>query len=312
MRRSPHSLYISKEIFKTTHDFSLINAFFHTHEPYYSFPIPEHAHTFYEINVITEGVGKQTFQDKTFDVKKGDVFVLTPYIKHSYTTEDDSFSIFHILINPAFLQRYHDELHSLPGYSLLFETISRVITPKQEMFLHLSEEQMAYLLPEFNELVREQKSPYEGNEIQKIAKTFSVISYLSEALFNATKHKAATPELRTEPISILYTIEYIQTNFSQKIYSKDLAQMANMSHATYQRMFKKLCKCSPQEFIENYRLEKARELLLNASLSVTDIALLCGFFDSSHFSRVFKKHYKELPSNYRKTLQTEKNNSSQA
>lgn len=304
-RRSPHSLYISKEIFKTTHDFSLIKSFFHTHEPYYGFPIPEHAHTFYEINVITEGTGKQMFQDKTFDVKRGDVFVLTPYIKHSYTTTDSSFSIFHILINPAFLQRYHDELHSLPGFSLLFETISRVITPQPEMFLHLSEEQMEYLLPEFNELMREQKSNYLGNEIQKIAKTFSIICYLSEALSKATKHKAVTPELRTEPISILYTIEYIQTNFSQKIYSKDLAHLANMSDATYQRMFKKLCKCSPQEFIENYRLEKARELLLNSALSITDIALACGFFDSSHFSRVFKKHYNELPSTYRKNYNRE-------
>jgi len=52
----------------------------------------------------------------------------------------------------------------------------------------------------------------------------------------------------------------------------------------------------------NLRIERARELLSNPALSLTDIALDCGFSSHSHMTRVFRQFLGVTPSEYRRAL----------
>ena len=56
------------------------------------------------------------------------------------------------------------------------------------------------------------------------------------------------------------------------------------------------------DYIRKQRIEKAIELMLNSSYSLTEIAYLTGFSDQSHFTRIFKKSTGLNPSVYRKKL----------
>ncbi|SDE83773.1 helix-turn-helix transcriptional regulator [Phytopseudomonas seleniipraecipitans] len=69
----------------------------------------------------------------------------------------------------------------------------------------------------------------------------------------------------------------------------EVAEACAMSRSHFTRKFKESTCLSPHVWLRQQRVTKARELLLRSSLSLTDIAMECGFFDQAHFCRVFAK-----------------------
>ena len=64
-----------------------------------------------------------------------------------------------------------------------------------------------------------------------------------------------------------------------------LADKANMSRSTFIRHFERICGCSPHQYIQQYRLKKARELLAHSDKAFTAVAQECGFYDASHLRK---------------------------
>ncbi len=91
--------------------------------------------------------------------------------------------------------------------------------------------------------------------------------------------------------------EYILENFtSRDLNLPDLAAMCGMSEVHLRRLFHKVYKTSPLQFINSLRLNKARAMLENRDGTVINIAFSCGFADMYYFSRVYKKHFGYPPS----------------
>ncbi|BCX69021.1 helix-turn-helix domain-containing protein [Pseudomonas izuensis] len=78
-----------------------------------------------------------------------------------------------------------------------------------------------------------------------------------------------------------------------------LARECSYSRCHFSRAFKLSLGSSPHQYLLHLRVDKARKLLLNPSLKITDIAIDCGFSDSSHFSRVFSRCTGFSPSYWR-------------
>jgi signal transduction histidine kinase/DNA-binding response OmpR family regulator/ligand-binding sensor domain-containing protein len=81
---------------------------------------------------------------------------------------------------------------------------------------------------------------------------------------------------------------------------EDLEREIGMSHASLYRKFKGLLGKTPLEFIQQYRLKKAMELLVSGNHNVNEVAYMVGFSDPKYFSTVFKKHYGKNASDYLK------------
>ena len=86
-------------------------------------------------------------------------------------------------------------------------------------------------------------------------------------------------------------IEYLHQNFSEKITIDGLAERVYLSRSTFIRSFQVFCGCSPIQYLTKYRAKKAMELLENATMSKTEIAHSCGFYDLSHMERMIKKFH---------------------
>lgn len=65
-----------------------------------------------------------------------------------------------------------------------------------------------------------------------------------------------------------------------------------MSRSTFLRSFKELCNISPTEYLNNYRCEKAAEMLATHKYSKTAVAHSNGFYDLSHMERMLKKYHR--------------------
>lgn len=95
---------------------------------------------------------------------------------------------------------------------------------------------------------------------------------------------------------LLWTEEHL----SETITVPELAKAANICTRECQRIFAQYLHCSPTEYIMEQRIYKAAELLPDTELSITEIALCCGFSSPSYFSQRFRKCTGRTPKEYRR------------
>ncbi|NRB50573.1 MAG: helix-turn-helix transcriptional regulator [Saprospiraceae bacterium] len=80
----------------------------------------------------------------------------------------------------------------------------------------------------------------------------------------------------------------------------DLCRAVQLSHAHLYRKLKALTNLTPVQFIRYIRLKKARNLLENSSMNISEIAYAVGFSDPNYFSRIYHKEMGVTPSESRK------------
>ncbi|AET66127.1 DNA-binding domain-containing protein, AraC-type [Desulfosporosinus orientis DSM 765] len=95
-------------------------------------------------------------------------------------------------------------------------------------------------------------------------------------------------------------IEYITDYYNAKITIEDICQEIHLSPYYFMRMFKDATGQSPHEFLLTVRVGKAEEML-KKGISIQEAAKLCGFVNSAHFSKLFKKVMGIPPSEYKRS-----------
>ena len=95
-------------------------------------------------------------------------------------------------------------------------------------------------------------------------------------------------------------LDFIRKNYSYSLSVEGLAARCGVDRSQLFRVFKRYLGLSPQQYIIQYRLERAADLLRSTDLSVTQIQYSCGFGDLSHFSRLFKSRYGISPAAYQR------------
>ena len=93
-------------------------------------------------------------------------------------------------------------------------------------------------------------------------------------------------------------LEYIEQHCCDGLSSSFLSKRFGYDEAYFCRRFKSVTGLTPMHYINILRLERAKKMLKNGSVSISDISVRCGFTDMSYFSRCFKKHYGMTPSAY--------------
>ncbi|TAF97986.1 MAG: AraC family transcriptional regulator [Cytophagia bacterium] len=95
---------------------------------------------------------------------------------------------------------------------------------------------------------------------------------------------------------------YLCSNFSSDISLYELARHCCVSPFHFNRLFKKIAGFTPHQYLSNIRLKHGEMLLKNSPMSVSEIALQCGFSSIEYFATVFKQRYKMNPSVFRKQV----------
>ena len=141
----------------------------------------------------------------------------------------------------------------------------------------------------------------------------------SESLFTAANVNVALMNLmlyildHTEPVHeykepqlqnsyVAYALNYIHDHYTTKILQEDIAIQLQISVRYLSKIFKSYMGVTLSNYINIYRINCSIELMQNTNLTLTEIALLVGFKDSQHYSKVFMNVINETPSQYRKTV----------
>jgi AraC-like DNA-binding protein/ligand-binding sensor protein len=100
---------------------------------------------------------------------------------------------------------------------------------------------------------------------------------------------------------IYRAVDYVKKNYMKKITLEETAALVFLSPAYFSRIFKEEMGTNFNNFVNQYRVEAARKLLLNDTVSLTDISSLVGFEGQSYFSKVFKRLTGVSPGKFRES-----------
>ncbi|MGC6370769.1 helix-turn-helix domain-containing protein [Pseudomonas sp. K2I15] len=94
-------------------------------------------------------------------------------------------------------------------------------------------------------------------------------------------------------------IEHMRAGLDRDFSLSSLAKAAGMSDFHFSRLFRRATGLSPSQYFIQMRMKMARQLLLESTLSIVDIALEVGYGSPSHFAQVFRRHTGATPREYR-------------
>lgn len=111
--------------------------------------------------------------------------------------------------------------------------------------------------------------------------------------------KTSASTISNDNERVKLSMQYIHKYYADNILLDNIAMAANISKSECCRSFKRILKVTPFEYLMEYRISKASELLLKNNESISNIAFDVGFGGISYFGKVFKKYRNCTPSEYR-------------
>lgn len=255
--------------------------------------VPLHYHNNMEIISVIAGEGSFQIDLQKYPAKAGDLFIIPRGALHAVrglnelgceyqTIQFDLNLLDHNyldqcqiqFVNPLLTEqvKFHHHIQSnhsgYDGITTTFETLKHLLT----------------------------QQPY-GFELGLRGQLFWLFFQLfHEAIAVETSSQSPTDDKLAKLKTI---INYIHEQYHQTLTMAQLAQLIDYSEYHFMRFFKAQTGITCGEYIQQYRLQQAAELLRTSSLSITDIAYECGFDNSAYFSTCFKKKYITTPSKYR-------------
>ena len=93
--------------------------------------------------------------------------------------------------------------------------------------------------------------------------------------------------------------EFIAENLEDDLNLSEIAAVADLSQYHFARAFRKTVGLTPQQYVMQQRIEKAKLLLSDADLPIVEVSLRTGFKNQSHFTTLFRKFTKLTPKTWR-------------
>ena len=254
--------------------------------------ISYHGHDFIELVFV---VGGSTINTMRFSSEKevsyalipGDVFAILPGEAHAYT-ESRNVLYYNVMFDFNFVASSLQALNQLPSYQALFAP--HCIRNKIHLILH-ERKALERLLQLIVSELFSQKQGYA--ELVRAA--------LIEVLVMVLRHDSiSAADLPRNYSGIAQCIALMET-YPEKSHSvSELAKESCMSPSLFYARFKEATGMSPNEYLIALRLANASEKLLESNAIISEIAFGCGFCDSNHFIKAFKKYHGLTPGKFRK------------
>jgi AraC-like DNA-binding protein/ligand-binding sensor protein len=136
---------------------------------------------------------------------------------------------------------------------------------------------------------------------KKLDSVTHLLSIFAEHL-SMKGNQIALQQNHAEPPIITKAKLYIEEHHTEEISLGQVAAAVHTSTFYFCKMFKRATGINFTEFVSRLRAEKAKNLLLNPNLRISEIAYEVGFQSLTHFNRVFKKIMGQSPTDYRRRL----------
>ncbi len=265
-----------------------------------AFTAPYHYHPEFELTLILEGDGKRYTGSHMADFKAGDLVLLGPHLPHCWKLEGDQEE----------RTKAHTIVIQFAGDFLGADFFSRAELAPIDKLLQRSICGIQFRRPT-RETVRErmQLLAREDNDFRRLMGFLEILQELAlskDAVILEPQRMAteiAPPDReRTYPI-----FAYLVEHFRDQISLDQAAAIAGMTPNAFCRYFKKITRKTFMETVIEYRLNHAKQQLIQTDKPISDICFDSGFGDVSHFYKMFRSRTNLSPLHYRRKFMEETN-----
>ncbi len=253
-----------------------------------------HTHAdFTELVIVLNGTAMHKVDNEAYFIKKGDVFVISNNTAHGFENTND-FHICNIMYRPELLQASDHDIRKSAGYHALF-VIEPYLTMERSFQSRLKLQLAEYerVSDIINHMITEYDTRPDG------WKTLLNSYFMMLVVFLSRSYSLPSYDVRSDVINIAKSVSYMENHYIDPITVEKLALMSNLSVRHYTRIFHDTYQTSPSKYIGSLRMQHACKLLVNTSLSISDVAFQSGFNDSNYFTRQFGKIFHITPKEYR-------------
>lgn len=255
--------------------------------------VPWHWHEEVEFGYVIAGAIDVVTANKKYTFHQGEAFFVNANVlccMHK-TPQSHSSVINSHLFHPTFLGGH---------YKSIFETkyLNPILQNRNADILEIrggseAQRDILQLLRQAADLQKETDAEFETRN------TFSKIWLLLKKEQAGLQKDTQIANLQNQD-RIQTMLFYIHQNYMEKITLEEISASASIGSRECLRCFRDTVNKSPIEYLMDYRLQKARELLKKSNMNVTDIGLQTGFSSNAYFGKIFRERCRMTPVEYRK------------
>lgn len=260
--------------------------FYHVESSHSRYQMPYHWHPEYEIIRILDGSFHLTIDGQTVTANKNAVLFIQGGTLHGGVPEDCIYEC--IVFDLRLLLSNNKICNKQIGQLMRHEISIRLLFSEKS-------DSMKYSIEDLFTTMAEKKPGFEFFTQGALFKILGIIFAEQTYHFNDTEPSASSQQIKR----FKDVLNYIEEHYTEAISLEDMAKVAGLNPRYFCRFFRKMTQSTPTEYLNYYRIECACEQLMQNTISITDVALNCGFNDISYFIKAFHKAKGLTPKQYK-------------
>ena len=249
-----------------------------------------HKHSFFHLVYFSEGTGSHSIDFINFPVERGQIYFMVPGQVHTWNFKNEPNGF---IVN--FSEQYINSLIANPRYLDQFTFFSGIAN---EQVVTIPAEAQPQIVQILETITREGNSKEELKD--DMARTGLIQLFIQVSRY--TKRDNGNQQNNYNSLLLRNFQKLIDQHYKEKKLTKDYAAMLYVTPNHLNALSKDVSGQSAGELIRDRVILEAKRLLVNAQMTVSEIALELDFIDNSYFSKFFKKYVGATPEVFRKQM----------
>ena len=263
-----------------------------------------HTHDFIEIVYVYDGKGYHIYNNVTYPVSKGELYIINSRTPHCFYPTDKSNSEHLVVYNLCFLPEFISSINiHLPILVELTDIMLYKSLYPDEIIYSPDLKLSGSMRTEIEQLYEKMYLEFTSKGINYVELLRLSLCELLLKIHRFYQQNPASPEsavIKYRHQLIPDCIQYLRENYSKKVTIEELSNNFFLSKSYLSSLFKKATGSGVVEYLQHIRIERACELLTNTTLSITEISTQVGYTDYRFFNKSFKKITGVTAHEYRK------------
>ena len=256
--------------------------------------VPWHWHDELEVILVSEGSALIAAGTEKYVVNQGEGFFINAGILHAAWINNPVSCRFHSIV-------FHPRLVGGSIDSIFWQKYVHPLlnnTSLKSIYLNLSEEWHQHALDAI-------ETAWQSCSVESFGYELQVRASLSQLIFDLVNYHPVSEKTLSEKAlrnneRIKKMLLFIQEHFPDPITISMIANTALISESECLRCFRNTIGISPIQYLKQFRIQKSVDLLISSNEKISDISALCGFQDTSYFTKSFREMTGFTPTEFRR------------
>lgn len=252
-----------------------------------------HKHDFLEMVYVIKGKAYHDLNGTTTIIQKGDYFIIDYEACHQYhSVDDEEFVIINTLFKPEIIDRvlvHCRSFRDLINHYLIRFNYTMLEKSPTDFIFHDDDRSILALIEKLQNEFERKNSGY--IELMRC--------HLIEIIIKTMRRISKNNSCDSYHDCCRYILDYVDQNYMNPLTLTEISRELNFSLPYICRRFRNEVGMSFVEYLQKKRIEQSCRLILNTDKKIPEIAELVGYTDIKFFNRIFRKHLKMTPREFK-------------